>query len=440
MEGVIQYRLLGDHPAASGRYLTLGFPGEFTTRDKVIEQIIQEHRINTSRYKLEVRKLVAARDAPGYQSNASSSPSPQGAGVGADGAGGNSVETAVSRDATVGIVLHANDELHTYDRLTIHVSQRQLADDDANRKEQEQLERQRRVREMEEELLLATTSSVLPQQTGGAVSPPPPAFASSSSAAGASPPPPPLQESSRDGGRTVAAAAAVDPLRLQRAAALASQLFPTMKGQHGALTGVDDAANNHHCVLCRLQAFAEQITSCCRFCVCASCYASAMEMDMEEGRCPVCGSRITRPASDHDAASGDHHGMLSSHKRDRDSGEDAPLRGGWKREDTEVAKATLQRNLGIADGTSSSRGGSEGGRRSGAMSAPSRGDARGGSSGSASSPASSLVLSKEVLQIEERLRHDLDKALVFVDGPDVLSAAAKEKRVIGAELAALCGQ
>ena len=48
MEGVIQYRLLGDHPAASARYLTLGFPGVTTTRDKVLEQVIQENRINTS--------------------------------------------------------------------------------------------------------------------------------------------------------------------------------------------------------------------------------------------------------------------------------------------------------------------------------------------------------------------------------------------------------
>ncbi|KPA81085.1 hypothetical protein ABB37_04443 [Leptomonas pyrrhocoris] len=437
MEGVIQYRLLGDHPAASGRYLTLGFPGETTTRDKVVEQLIQEHRINTSRYKLEVRKLVAARDAAGGKHTSSLSSPPPAGGINAAGNGTNNAGSSedsnltgtLPRDAVVPVVLHENADLHTYDRLTITVSQRQLADDDATRKEQAQLERQRRVRETEEELL-ATTNAVLPPLAAQDEGTP-------SNSATPSPPPSSIlgqaqDSSSRLPGRGVAAS--VDPLRLQRAAALASQLFPIMKGQHSTLSGIDDSANTHQCVLCRLPAFEEQLTSCCRFCVCASCYASAAEMDMEEGRCPVCGTKNALPQKGSHGVSAEETTTLdgggsgdvgSGHKRARDEG-DLSHRVGWKREGAGESKDVLQRSLGLDEKLGDIH------RRGGAS--PSNRDASG------SPHESSAAVSKEVLQIEERLRHGLEKALAALDGPDTLSAAAKAKRVIGAELAALCEQ
>ncbi|KPI88140.1 hypothetical protein ABL78_2773 [Leptomonas seymouri] len=441
MEGVVQYRLLGDHPAASGRYLTLGFPGETTTKDKILEQVIREHRVNTSRYKLEVRKLVSARDAPGGKNASLSTPPPplRGTNEAANNTSnaGNADESIIngasSRDAVVAIVLHENEELHTYDRLTITVSQRQLADDDATRKEQEQLERQRRVREMEEELLV-TTSSVLPPHAAQGRS-----VHSSSN----TPPPSSTSGRSQDLPRLPghAAGASVDPLRLQRAAALASQLYPIKDGQSSNVGSVDDPANTHQCVLCRLPAFEEKLASCCRFCVCSSCYVSATEMDMEEGRCPVCGARnsvvskTSSGASVEESAALRHGGgsdVGGDHKRGRGE-DDFAFRTNWKREGADESKDSLQRIIGFNEKNGDNQ------RRDAVDDRRASSDALQRSRDPAVSPQeSSAVVPKEVLQTEERLRHDLEKALASLDGPDTLPAGAKSKRVISAELAALC--
>ncbi|KAL7695450.1 hypothetical protein N2W54_001367 [Lotmaria passim] len=468
MEGVIQYRLLGDHPAASARYLTLGFPGVTTTRDKVLEQVIQENRINTSRYKLEVRKLVSGRDAAGYKAATSPQPPPpvnELTDSNSNDKNSNGGSNATSNAVVVGaaaaedsgavgtswrdaVVLHSNEELHTYDRLVINVSHRQLADDDALRKEQEQLEQQRRVREMEEELL--ATTATMTAVSAASSSPPPPLQLAQAGSASSSvvTPPPPLpsstaatpQDTSRSPGRGVVAAAVVDGLRLQRAAALASQLFPILKGQHNTLTGIDDPANTHQCVLCRFPAFEEQLTPCCHFCVCTSCYTSAAEMDMEEGRCPVCGAKnaMTQQRAGNGSISG--HGLTIADggsgtlKRVRES-DVVMSHTAWKVEEAAESKDLLHRTLGLGERGGDDRHCATSASRS-ALSAPVL--ARGAAAAAAPSSTAAVAAPKEVLQLEERLRHDLEKALASLDGPDMISTAAKQKRVMSAELTALC--
>lgn len=451
MEGIIQYRLLGNHPAASGRYLTVGFPGETTTTDKILDQVIQEHRINTSRYKLEVCRLVPSRDAPA-SAPVPALPPPESSGSAFSWSGA----AAGAPNALVPVVIHGPDALCTYDRLTITVSKRDLADDEASRKEKERLERQRQLKEMEEQLL-SGTSGIGHFIDGGAgahsaVSPPP---RPSRSAAGALPPSSP-------------AAPAVDNLRLQRAAALASQLFPIMKGQCSTLKGLHDADNTHQCVLCRLSAFEEMLTACCRFCVCRSCYASASEMVMNEDQCPVCGIIASSASRAGTAAATDlHSGTLANaggdvtayRKRERAAkSEDRRL---WKREEGEpnvpLPRATsvqgaAARDSGSLHGDGRAATDDLAGPRDAAASAPWSTKASGsscatvpdvagprsGSGGDAGDAVAVTPFSKDVLQTEERLRSDLDQALSMLDAPDPLSAAAKAKRIIGAELAALC--
>ncbi|KAK7201369.1 hypothetical protein NESM_000199300 [Novymonas esmeraldas] len=425
MEGIIQYRLLGNHPAASGRYLTVGFPGETTTTDKILEQVVNEHRVNTSRYKLDVCRLVPARDAP------ASAPPPLPPPDSGDGTFAGSGTSAGGHNALVPVAIHGSDVLRTYDRLTITVSKRDIADDEAARKEKELLERQRRLKEMEEQLLSR------PPTTSGA------GVGGIHAGASASPQPRSRAATGARHASSGASPAVVDNQRLQRAAALASQLFPIMKGQRGTLTGLHDAANTHQCVLCRLPAFEEELTACCRFSVCRSCYASASEMVMEEGQCPVCGALSAAPptAGGHASAvplsssgggvSKSEDTPLAAHgKRTRDA--DVDSRGAWKREGGE-SKVPLQP---AAAGSGVVAGGAS------AAASRHRDTAAGVPSSSAAlslDPAStaSAALSEVVLQTEERLRSDLDQALSMLDAPDPLSAAAKAKRVVGAEVVAL---
>lgn len=451
MEGIIQYRLLGNHPAASGRYLTVGFPGETTTTDKILDQVIQEHRINTSRYKLEVCRLVPSRDASASAPVPALPPSESsGSAFSWSGA------AAGAPNALVPVVIHGPDVLCTYDRLTITVSKRDLADDEAARKEKERLERQRQLKEMEEQLL-SGTSGVGYFINGGAgantaVSPPPRPSRSASGALPSSSP----------------AAPAVHNLRLQRAVALASQLFPIMKGQRSTLKGLHDADNTHRCVLCRLSAFEEMLTACCRFCVCRSCYASASEMVMNEDQCPVCGIIASSAPRAGTAATTDLHGdslvnvggdSTAYRKRERHAKpEDGSL---WKREEGEQ-KVPLRLAMSVQGAAATNSGSVHGDGRAetdvlarphnAATSAPSSTKASGsrratvpdvaesrtGSGGDAGDAASATPFSKDVLQTEERLCSDLDQALSMLDAPDPLSAAAKAKRIISAELAALC--
>lgn len=456
MEGIIQYRLLGNHPAASGRYLTLGFPGETTTTDKLLEQVIQDHRINTSRYKLEVCRLVVSREA------ASSSPPPPPPGVTPGGTSGategvsdgtfsGSGAVAGAQNTLVPVVIHGADVLRTYDRLTITVSKRDLADDEAARKEKERLERQQQLKEMEEQLLSTGVPSPSMQHAAGASR-----VAQNSRGASA-----PYGSGSGGGARgtggrspvprSSASSAAVDPLRLQRAALLAGQLFPIMKMKHSALKGLDDPANTHQCVLCRLPAFQEELTPCCRFSVCHACYASAAEMVMEEGQCPVCGATPSTAAA---AAGGGALTRSPAHiKRARaDPGEDDGVPA-WKREGDEQ-KATMQRAMSTAAGAAAaphSRGagadedasggyelhtGQRGGSGSpvGSGRSPKTGPRGSGGEGGALAGANA----RDVAQVEERLRNDLDQALSMLDAPAPLTAAAKARRVVSAELAALC--
>ncbi|GET91979.1 hypothetical protein, conserved [Leishmania tarentolae] len=450
MEGIIQYRLLGNHPAASGRYLTVGFPGETTTTDTILDQVIQEHRINTSRYKLEVCRLAPCRDAPA-SAPVPALPPPESSGSAFSWSG----PTAGAQNALVPVVIHGSDVLYTYDRLTITVSKRDLADDEASRKEKERLERQRQLKEMEEQLLSGTSGigQYIEGSAGAHI-----AISSSPrlshTVAGARPSSSP-------------AAPAVDHLRLQRATALASQLFPIMKGQRSTLKGLNDADNTHQCVLCRLSAFEEMLTACCRFCVCRSCYASASEMVMNEDQCPVCGVIESSASQTGTAATTDLHGdtretacgdSAAHTKRERHAKPEG--RSSWKRgEGEQQVPQQRARSVREAATTNSSSVHGDGRAATGVSARPHDAPASSPSStknvvsscetGSdmvslrtvigegAAAAAAGTPFSKDVLQTEERLRSDLDQTLSMLDAPDPIPAAAKVKRIIGVELAAL---
>lgn len=94
MEGIIHYRLLGEHPAASGKQLTLPFPGETVLVSKIVMDAIEEHRINEHLYKLEL-ELTRSSSGP------------------------------VSTDKKL---LSLHDVLRNYDCVDIRVTQRHFSD------------------------------------------------------------------------------------------------------------------------------------------------------------------------------------------------------------------------------------------------------------------------------------------------------------------------
>lgn len=409
MEGVIQYRLLGNHPAASGRYFTVGFPGENTTANRIIEQVIQEQRINTSRFKLDVCKIVAIRGSAEDPAVASR--------ISADGGtGGGNVSSKV-------VPLYGHEELHTYDRLTITVSKRQLTDEDASQKEREQVERQRRLREVEDQLLMPSDSSVValgynregqPQSSGVSS----PAMTSergrehgSSFSTSLSHPPQ----------RPAAAVVAVDAHELERAATLAGLLFPILPGQQTELTSIQDSANNHRCVLCRLPAYREQLTPCCRFSVCSSCLGLAKEMVMKEGQCPVCGEATGLSPT--------------SQKRNRSYDTDVRVNGApWKKEENYttdekysfVKGSTVESVQGIRGPLPLPRGAASTKR------SPSQSSLK-----STSSKQLTISSVHQVKEFETYLRGNLDQILSMLDAPVSLTSTAKSKRVMSTELLAL---
>lgn len=99
MEGIIPYRLLGNHPAASGKRHMLSFSGETVSVGRVLENIIQEHHINESIFKLDVQL----------------------------------VRGETNNEKKPNISLTKESILQNYDRIDVTVSQKRITDEESKR-------------------------------------------------------------------------------------------------------------------------------------------------------------------------------------------------------------------------------------------------------------------------------------------------------------------
>lgn len=424
MEHVIRYRILGHHPAASGKYYNTGFSGEFLLVRQFLEEIVREHQINLSAFKT-VMTLVTPNATANLGSNS---------GILGDGsvdAGGQGTSTST--------VLYLDDHLHNYDSVDITVSKRSLTDDAEAAEEERRAQAQNRLKAAEEQFHLLDTVSF--PTTGAA------AAATNANGAG--------QWSGRhhanltEGKASPApSSSTVDAMALQRATALASKFFPVRQGQHSGLESQDSSENDHVCVLCELPSVHEVFTACCHYSVCSTCLASAQAMMPSEEECPVCGRQNPSEAQDR---TGQRHQRRKNVKTQQPADDEKKViaSGGVKRgaPPTEAAmqertrapqppqqqlqRRRLEGDQGRAVSSTHSQGNtakaavSHGARPSGQRLDDYDDDER------------KPVLNPAVLRTEEELRESLDRTLAFLDAPDPLTSEMKATRVKSAALAAL---
>ncbi|CCW60888.1 unnamed protein product [Phytomonas sp. EM1] len=396
IEGLIRYRLLGSHPAASGRYLTLGFPGDTITASRLLHAVITEHQINLSTFKLSTVKLLSSASTNHTRKT--------------DG-------TVAEVETEEAVPVHETDTLHTYDVLAITVSKRSLMDHTTQETTQRLREQKQLIKEMESQMGIevACTSST----SIDAIAKRDDAYAGSS--------------------KPILSSSPADPLSFERSAALAMKTFPVMRGKRGSFNASNEDTNAHSprtCALCDLDIFCEIRTACCDSLVCGTCLEAARGMTMADGECPVCG-RIGETA-----AQGSGSSDIIKHER-----EDVDLRG-----KTKIQKLKLTSNsscvtnkskplasfcgiggerskeVGGIEGCHSSNTPTEGGRRW----LPTVEDSwervpRVGRSLEDSRGCNTSGLA-EIPQIEHQLQNDLDQILSYLDVPDPLTEDAKARR------------
>lgn len=228
MEGIIWYRLLGSHPAASGRRLMYSFPGEAVRASTVLEYVVKEHHVNESIYKLDV--LVA-------RSSLSSSGS-------SDSAAGELVPS------------NKNDILQNYDRIEITVSRKNF------------------VEEMKEK----QQHSLLPRHFDGNY-----AEARLDHSA------PLLGASPSVNTTTNTSATCGNDLDFERVAALMRKTFPLYPGRICKDPPVAPLPRGYTCALCNFPLRSSSVTLwCCNYAVCKECKVAAETMSSVQD-CVVCG-------------------------------------------------------------------------------------------------------------------------------------------------------
>lgn len=236
MEGIIWYRLLGNHPAASGKRWMMAFPGETVRLSSILADVVKEHHINESIYRLDVQFVRS------------------------------SVSNSGPHDVPVQemISISKNDILQNYDRIDITVSKKNF------------------VEEMKGKQQHAGLHSHLDQTYAEA------GLESSASLIAASPTIISCNTSSSEG-----RARGDLHFDFQRVRVLMTKTFPLFPGKT-CKESTNNAFSQRQCVLCnfglRPSFF---VFPCCNYTVCADCKEAAESMS-SSAECVVCGRRIMR--------------------------------------------------------------------------------------------------------------------------------------------------
>ncbi|RNF25325.1 uncharacterized protein Tco025E_02348 [Trypanosoma conorhini] len=239
VEGVVQYRLLGSHPAASGRYHSFGFSGETVPLEALLQAVVKQHQINLTKYKFEVRRLLTA------------------------GAERQDSQTAL-KDAT-NDVLPLGTLLRTYDRIAVSVLRRHYMDR-VNSSDQ-----------LTEENLLEHVEGLLQSEEAMKESQAPCSC---------------KQKRSRGSEDTA------DPHAFSRVAALSNKAFPLLpwlQRQRNTDMAPLPKPTRGKCVLCELESLEEVVLACCRYSACRQCLELARAMLTNENECAVCGALLAKP-------------------------------------------------------------------------------------------------------------------------------------------------
>ncbi|EKF31943.1 hypothetical protein MOQ_004216 [Trypanosoma cruzi marinkellei] len=239
VEGVVQYRLLGSHPAASGRYHSFGFSGETVALEALLQAVVKQHQINLTKYKFEVRRLVTA------------------------GAERQDAQSAYKNAAND--ILPSDALLRTYDRIVVNVLRRHYMDGVTPN---EQMTEENRLQHVE--CLLQKEEAAEDSQTPG----------------------PCNRKRERSSENTD------DPHAFIRVTTLSNKAFPLLpwlrRQTSNEKTPIPKPVKGT-CVLCDLKCFSEVVLSCCHFSACRQCLELAKAMLTNENECAVCGTLIAKP-------------------------------------------------------------------------------------------------------------------------------------------------
>ncbi|KEG09850.1 hypothetical protein DQ04_04531000 [Trypanosoma grayi] len=237
-EGVVQYRLLGSHPAASGRYHSYGFAGDTVQVATIVQDIVKQHQINLTKYKLDVRRLVP---------------------LGTERQEVQAAPANADKD-----LIPLNSFLRTYDRVVVNVSRRHYMDGVADAAQGGEKACDGRLQQVEG-ILQGHEETWSPQlmPTG-----------------------PAKRERCEDGSEG-------DALAFRRITALSNKAFPLLPSllrRNPTASSRIPTPTKGLCVVCELKCFKETVLPCCRFSVCAPCQELAKTMMMNENECAVCGA------------------------------------------------------------------------------------------------------------------------------------------------------
>ncbi|KAH9593096.1 hypothetical protein LSM04_001064 [Trypanosoma melophagium] len=236
-EGVLQYRLLGAHPAASGRYHSLGFSGDTVPVASVVQDIVKQHQINLTKYKLEVRRFVPVTSEKPDASTTS---------------------TNNEKD-----VLQMSSVLHSYDRIVVNVSRRHYLDGTAELAQEESTTPQDSLQQVEGLLHISNEEIWHDEKTH--------------------------PQSGKQGVNK----STEDPHAFSRVTALSNKAFPLipwLQKRHINRATILPTPTKGTCVLCEMECFEEVVLPCCHFSTCTHCLELAKTMLTNEEECPVCGA------------------------------------------------------------------------------------------------------------------------------------------------------
>lgn len=234
MEGIIWYRLLGNHPAASGKRWMMPFPGERVRMSSILNDLVKEHQINESIYKLDVQLMHASSSSSSCNAPPVASMSPIG----------------------------KHDMLQNYDHIEITISRKNFVEELKEKQHDSRLHSH-----------LDSTYVETESENSVSVLTAPPSIITASSTSS--------ERRGSDG----------NDLDFQRVAALMKK-FPLFPGKICRDSFNSNSAAPRYCVLCTFPVRPPSfVFPCCHFIVCKACKAAAESMACSDN-CVVCGRRV----------------------------------------------------------------------------------------------------------------------------------------------------